>query len=73
MTVWDLGQYEEIAILDGQLRDHPTWVGSRETLAVGGRLDRVRDAALGILRSANEDPQAFRVASPYVVVAAQRK
>jgi SAM-dependent methyltransferase len=61
------------AFLDLQLREHPNWVACRDTLAADGRLDRLRQDALAILRAANEDPGGFRVTSRYVIATANRK
>ena len=40
--------------------------------ALGDRVAGVHDQALAALRDANEDPQAFRVTSPYVIATLSR-
>jgi len=51
---------------------HPAWVAGRAVLEPLGRLDALREQALGILERDNEDPNAFRVTSRYVVATARR-
>jgi SAM-dependent methyltransferase len=50
--------------------DGPMWVAASD--ALGDRLAAVRDQALAALRDANEDRQAFRVTSPYVIATLSR-
>ena len=58
--------------LDAELRNHPLWVSGRELLKQRGELDATRDRALKILETRNEDPNAFRVTSDYIVATARR-
>jgi hypothetical protein len=47
-------------------------VAGRSVLEHAGGYGEVRDQALAILREGNEDPQAFRVSSPYRVIEVRR-
>jgi SAM-dependent methyltransferase len=47
---------------------HPMIVAGRPVLERAGTYSQVREQALAILREGNEDPQAFRVSSPYRVI-----
>lgn len=47
---------------------HPMSIAGRPVLERAGTYSGVREQALAILREANEDPQAFRVSSPYRVI-----
>lgn len=58
--------------LDVESNQHPLWVAGRAALEPLGRVDALREQALGILERGNEDPNAFRVTSRYVVAAARR-
>jgi SAM-dependent methyltransferase len=58
--------------LDVESGEHPLWVAARAVLEPLGRVDAHREQALAILERANEDPNAFRVTSRYVVVRARR-
>lgn len=58
--------------LDDELRNHPLWVAGRELLEARGQLEATRARALKILETRNEDPNAFRVTSEYIVATAQR-
>jgi SAM-dependent methyltransferase len=58
--------------LDGELTNHPLWVAGRELLEPRGELDATRERTLQIFESRNEDPNAFRVTSDYVVASAER-
>ena len=58
--------------LDAELRNHPLWVAARELLERRGELEATRDRALKILETRNEDPNAFRVTSDYIVATARR-
>jgi SAM-dependent methyltransferase len=49
-------------------REDPMSLAGRPLLERAGTYDEVRAQALAILREGNEDPQAFRVRSPYRVV-----
>lgn len=51
---------------------HPMSVAGRPVLERAGTYGAVREQALAILREANEDPQAFRVSSPYRVIEIRR-
>jgi SAM-dependent methyltransferase len=55
--------------LKGELRDHPAWVGTVKMLA-SAEMQSLRARALGIFEDANEDADAFRVMSRYVVATA---
>lgn len=52
---------------ESEFRDHPLWVTGRAVLEPRGQMQDVRDRALEIYQSANEDPDGFRVTSRYVV------
>jgi SAM-dependent methyltransferase len=56
--------------LDAELRDHPVWVASRQTLERAGKMQPLYEEALAVVEGANEDPDGFRFASRYVVVTA---
>lgn len=58
--------------LEVESGEHPLWVAARAVLEPLGRLDAVREHALGILERGNEDPGAFRVTSRYVVATVRR-
>jgi ubiquinone/menaquinone biosynthesis C-methylase UbiE len=58
--------------LDRELREHPLWLNARAVLEPRGELEALRAAALAVIRGANEDPDAFRVTSRYVVAALWR-
>jgi SAM-dependent methyltransferase len=58
--------------LDAELRFHPGWIAARAILEPRGGLQPVRERALEILETANEDPAGFRVTSHYVVTTAHR-
>jgi SAM-dependent methyltransferase len=77
----------QIQIHEGQLRitadspesyfeagekHHPMSIAGRAVLEGAGTYHQVRDEALAILREGNEDPQAFRVSSPYRVIEVRR-
>jgi hypothetical protein len=51
---------------------HPMSIAGRPILERAGTYDEVREQAIAILREANEDPQAFRVSSPYRVIEIHR-
>jgi SAM-dependent methyltransferase len=53
-------------------RSHPMSVAGRPVLEHAGSYSAVREQALAILREANEDPEAFRVSSPYRVIEVSR-
>jgi SAM-dependent methyltransferase len=57
--------------LDAELRNHPAWVGMvKEKVLKPEEMPSLRARALEILDAANEEPDAFRVTSRYVVVTA---
>ena len=60
------------AYVDANEQQHPVIVAGRSALERAGTHSQVRDEALCILRHGNEDPQAFRVSSPYRVVEVHR-
>jgi hypothetical protein len=47
-------------------------VAGRPVLEHAGSYSEVRERALAILRERNEDPEAFRVSSPYRVIGVRR-
>lgn len=53
-------------------RSHPMSVAGRPVLEHAGSYGEVREQALAILRDGNEDPEAFRVSSPYRVIEVSR-
>ena len=60
------------AYIEANEQQHPVIVAGRPALERAGTYSQVRNEALGILRQGNEDPQAFRVSSPYRVVEVHR-
>jgi len=52
--------------LDVELGNHPLWFAERE------RIEPVRDTILAVLEEGNEDPDAFRATSRYVIATAAR-
>jgi hypothetical protein len=60
------------AYFDANERSHPMSVARRPVLEHAGSYRDVRERALAILRDGNEDPDAFRVSSPYRVIAVSR-
>jgi SAM-dependent methyltransferase len=56
------------AYLEAGEQHHPMSIAGRAALERAGTYGQVRDEALAILRQGNEDPQAFRVSSPYRVI-----
>jgi SAM-dependent methyltransferase len=59
--------------VETELRVHPGWIAARAVLEPRGQMQAVRDRALEIFETANEDPVGFRVTSRYVVATARRK
>jgi SAM-dependent methyltransferase len=57
--------------IDAQLRKHPMGVALRARLGEE-RTRAVRDGALELLAAANEEPDAFRITSSYVVASGRR-
>ena len=60
------------AYLEANEAQHPVSVAGRPVLERAGTYRQVRHEALRILRQGNEDPQAFRVFSPYRVIEVHR-
>ena len=60
------------AYLEANEQQHPVSVAGRPVLERAGTYGQVRNEALRILRQGNEDPQAFRVTSPYRVIDVHR-
>lgn len=58
--------------LNTELRVHPAWVAARAVLEPRGEMQALRERVLGVFEDANEDPDAFRVTSDYVVAVASR-
>lgn len=56
------------AYLEAGQQDHPMSIAGRAPLERAGTYQQVHDEALAILREGNEDPEAFRVTSPYRVI-----
>jgi SAM-dependent methyltransferase len=60
------------AFMDHQARNHPLAVAGTGLLEQAGAMADLRDQLLEILREGNEDPEAFRATSRYVLVEAHR-
>ena len=60
------------AYLEANEQQHPVSIAGRPVLERAGTYNQARSEALGILREGNEDPQAFRVLSPYRVIEVHR-
>lgn len=60
------------AFLDTQARNHPLAVAGAAILERTGQAAELRPRLLEILRAGNEDPEAFRATSRYVVAEARR-
>jgi SAM-dependent methyltransferase len=60
------------AYLDDESNEHPLWIAARALLEPRGEVKSLRKRALEILESGNEDPDAFRATSRYVVATARR-
>ena len=60
------------AYLEANEQQHPVSVAGRPVLERAGTYGQVRNQTLRILRQDNEDPQAFRVSSPYRVIEVHR-
>lgn len=61
------------AYLEAEMENHPVAVSGRAAIeATGGRPPDLFDPMLAILEAGNEDPEAFRVISRYVVAVARR-
>jgi SAM-dependent methyltransferase len=61
-----------VAYLEGEWQEHPLWVAGRALLEPRGQLEPLRERGLAILEEGNEDPDAFRTTSRYVVATARR-
>jgi SAM-dependent methyltransferase len=61
------GQSPE-SYFDANEHQHPVSVAGRPVLERAGTYAEVRERALEVLREGNEDPEAFRVSSPYRVI-----
>jgi SAM-dependent methyltransferase len=59
--------------VDGEFASHPLSVHAARILGDDEAVAEVRSRALAILEKANEDPEAFRVTSRYVVATAERR
>jgi len=55
-----------------ELESHPIWVAGRSILERAGLTEELRERTFEILEAANEDPDGFRVTSPYVVATLRR-
>jgi SAM-dependent methyltransferase len=60
------------AYVDAELHAHPMWVVGLGTLSPAQAAD-VRARVLAVLAAGNEDPDAFRVTSRYVIATARRE
>jgi SAM-dependent methyltransferase len=60
------------AYFEANEQQHPVSVAGRPVLERAGTYGQVRNEALRVLRQGNEDPQAFRVFSPYRVIEVHR-
>lgn len=58
--------------VEGEFEFHPMWVGIRDKIGPE-RAAEVRDRGLAIYEQANEDPDAFRVSSRYVIAEITRR
>jgi SAM-dependent methyltransferase len=59
--------------VDSEVANHPLAVAGGAVLERHGEAEAVRDQVLSIYEAANEDPDAFRVTSRYVVATARRE
>ena len=60
------------SLADGWFQDHPLWIADRIRLERCGAMSAVRARTIAILEAANEDRQALRVSSPYVLATLRR-
>jgi SAM-dependent methyltransferase len=60
------------AYVDDDLEHHPVAIAGRAVLDPRGESDALRDRMVAVLEEGNEDPDAFRVTSRYVVAVARR-
>ena len=61
---------EEFMHIEGE--NHPMAIAARPVLEAAGRADEVRIGMRRIYEEGNEDPNAFRITSPYVVAELKR-
>jgi ubiquinone/menaquinone biosynthesis C-methylase UbiE len=61
---------DEFMRIEGE--NHPLAIAARPVLEGAGRADEVREEMRRIYLEANEDPDAFRITSPYVVAELRR-
>jgi SAM-dependent methyltransferase len=61
------------SFVEAWFRDHPLWIADREMLESHGAMDEVRERTIAVFASANEDPRALRVTSPYAVITLRRR
>jgi SAM-dependent methyltransferase len=59
--------------VEEERQNHPMWVEARPVLERHGTWQAVGDDVMELFTAANEDPPAFRISSPYVVVTATRR
>jgi ubiquinone/menaquinone biosynthesis C-methylase UbiE len=62
---------DEFMRIEGE--NHPLAVAARPVLEGAGRADEVREGMRRIYEEGNEDPNAFRITSPYVVAELSRR
>ena len=58
-------------LIEGE--NHPLAIAARPVLEGAGRADEVRDGMRRIYEEGNEDPDAFRITSPYTVAELRRR
>jgi ubiquinone/menaquinone biosynthesis C-methylase UbiE len=58
--------------IDTEGENHPLAVAARPALEKAGRADELREGLLNLYEEANEDPDAFRVTSRYVIAEVRR-
>jgi SAM-dependent methyltransferase len=58
--------------VDGDQENHPLAVAGRAVLEPAGEIEALRARIFEVYEAANEDPDAFRVTSRYVIVTAKR-
>jgi SAM-dependent methyltransferase len=61
---------DEFMRIEGE--NHPIAIAARPVLEAAGRADEVRDGMRRIYEEGNEDPDAFRITSPYAVAELKR-
>jgi SAM-dependent methyltransferase len=60
------------AFVDSELAEHPMWELARRRLGPDWDEGAVHEKLVEVFRRANEDPDAFKVSSPYAVLVAKR-